>query len=246
MWYESGLLPGPQDEPARKLDEHELDCTPNHIDDIYLELSLSRVRGPYTVGGLFLSLLSVWSCTMLLDSASWVELDGCLLFAVICTLTLVMGVAMIRYDIQLPRDEPIRFNRIRRRVYVYLVEPRYNPFAKGPRVIRVVAFDWDSLRAKKLAGGRGTCTDIVKLEVIDSCSGKKIDDFYLARVFQKGPERWMLVRAFMQMGPNALPVFSTPARDWNNEKTRNPIRQIAPKVEWPPEVDAESRTVPDE
>uniref|UniRef100_UPI0030D77442 DUF6708 domain-containing protein n=1 Tax=Pseudomonas sp. RL_105y_Pfl2_101 TaxID=3088708 RepID=UPI0030D77442 len=50
---------------------------------------------------------------------------------------------------------------------------------------------------------------------------------------------------FMQQGPQALPTFSRPPRDWNNEDVSfNLARRLAPKVRWPTEIDLESRTGP--
>jgi hypothetical protein len=54
-----------------------------------------------------------------------------------------------------------------------------------------------------------------------------------------------MAQLFMHQGPQALPAFSKPPRDWNNEDVRfNLARRLAPKVQWPADIDLQSRTAP--
>lgn len=51
--------------------------------------------------------------------------------------------------------------------------------------------------------------------------------------------------AFMNQGPEALPQYPNPPRDWNNHVPPYHLAlRLAPKVEWPADMDVESRTGP--
>src|SRR5690606_32555246 len=57
-----------------------------------------------------------------------------------------MVILFFRTDFSIPRDRPIRFNRSRRKVYVYEYAYTWNPFIKWPATIK--EFDWDTLQAE--------------------------------------------------------------------------------------------------
>ncbi|WP_370512790.1 DUF6708 domain-containing protein, partial [Achromobacter sp. LC458] len=58
-----------------------------------------------------------------------------------------MAYHCIRIDTAIPRDEPVRFNRLRRTVYVYSFEHVWwNPFAKWQ--VTTKSYDWADLRAE--------------------------------------------------------------------------------------------------
>jgi len=80
-----------------------------------------------------------------------------------------------------------------------------------------------------------------------------IDRVLLTNDIEKGEQYWAIARLFMQQGPEALPEFIYPPRDWNefpksnpweNASHRNPFDRLAPEVQWPAEMDVESRTAP--
>nr|WP_324288781.1 DUF6708 domain-containing protein [Pseudomonas putida] len=48
----------------------------------------------------------------------------------------------------------------------------------------------------------------------------------------------------MQDGIEAIPAFVHSSVDWNTKYSSNPFERLAPKVQWPPEMDLESRTAP--
>ncbi len=60
-----------------------------------------------------------------------------------------------------------------------------------------------------------------------------------------GEHMWATARAFMNQGPEARPKYPHPPRDWNDDVPwyNVPLR-LAPKVEWPADMDHESRTAP--
>ncbi|HFL2186245.1 TPA: DUF6708 domain-containing protein [Pseudomonas putida] len=49
-----------------------------------------------------------------------------------------------------------------------------------------------------------------------------------------------------QQGPEALPKFVHPPRDWNDDDGLSHMHCLAPKVHWPEDIDRESRTAPSE
>ncbi|MFJ4154849.1 DUF6708 domain-containing protein [Pseudomonas sp. NPDC089752] len=155
----------------------------------------------------------------------------------------------IRYELGLPRDEPIRFNRHRRKVYFYQYRMnRLNPFGRKGWGVQPIAYDWDALTAEVyrmyLPMGYGGLKEEVRISVRDLESGEVIDRFFLSDDIQEGEQYWAIARLFMQEGPDAIPDFIYPPRDWNEEKLSNPFDQRAPKVKWPAAMDLESRTAP--
>jgi hypothetical protein len=153
-------------------------------------------------------------------------------------------------DIEAPRDEPIRFNRIRRKVYVYRFHhDGRRPFSRTAWGVRPEVYNWDDLRAEACSVygpmGTGGLIETVTLAVVKPGTNNVIDRFHFAHDIQQGEMYWAMAQLFMQQGPQALPTFPRPPRDWNNEPvTFNLARRLAPKVKWPHDMDIESRTGP--
>ncbi|WP_353744900.1 DUF6708 domain-containing protein [Pseudomonas sp. PGPPP1] len=160
------------------------------------------------------------------------------------------GAYIWRMDVEAPRDEPIRFNRLRRKVYVYRFHRNgLRPFSRTAWGIRAEVYDWDDLRAEACSVygpmGSGGLIETVTLAVVKPGTRQVIDRFHFAHEIQQGEMYWAMAQLFMQQGPHALPTFPRPPRDWNNETvTFNLARRLAPKVRWPAEIDRESRTAP--
>ncbi|WP_408980906.1 DUF6708 domain-containing protein [Pseudomonas sp. B21-009] len=160
------------------------------------------------------------------------------------------GLYYWRMEVEAPRDEPIRFNRLRRKVYVYRFHHNgRRPFSRTAWGVRAEVYDWDDLRAEGCSVygpmGAGGLIETISLAVVEPGTNKVIDRFHFAHGIQQGEMYWALAQLFMQQGPQALPAFPRPPRDWNNEKvTFNLARRLAPKVKWPEDIDLESRTAP--
>lgn len=158
------------------------------------------------------------------------------------------GVYFWRMDTEAPRDEPIRFNRFRRKVYVYrFYRDGLRPFSRTAWGVRAEVYDWDNLRAEACSVygpmGSGGLIETVTLAVVKPGTHQVIDRFHFAHEIQQGEMYWAMAQLFMQQGPQALPAFPRPPRDWNNEDVSfNLARRLAPKVQWPAEIDLESRT----
>ena len=154
---------------------------------------------------------------------------------------------MIRVDTAIPRDEPIRFNRLRRKVYVYSFHYiLWNPFARWYVTTR--AYNWDDLRAEvwrqrgATAQGGLIFTWGVSIAVVKPGTNQVIDRFPLS-VGQDEGSSWDYVRAYMQHGTDALPPVET-FNDPDQVPPYNLALRLAPKVRWPAQIDAESRSAP--
>lgn len=127
---------------------------PNHIDSIYLELGRSTTRAR-EFGLLIGSIVAIASfvafafafyliATQYERMGFWIAIQGASCFIAACWLFAFY----IRMDFQLPRDEPMRFNRIRRKVYVYrFTFSRTFPFSRHRWGVRPIAYNWDDLYA---------------------------------------------------------------------------------------------------
>ena len=228
-----------------------LPTPPNHMDDAYLELSRHTLRVPgvgMLIGGLFLALVLTFLSLTVFSGLPPVELAPVLLLLILTALW--AGIYMIRMDVEPPCDEPIRFNRLRRKVYVYRFHHDWlRPFSRKAWGVRPAEYNWDDLHAEACSVygpmGTGGLIENITLTVLKPGTHEVLDRFIFAHDIDHGEQYWAMAQLFMQQGPQALPTFPHPPRDWNNEPANfNLARRFAPKVQWPDEMDLESRTAP--
>ena len=250
-------LPKPSDTPSAHPCSRLIFNFPNHMDEIYLELPRStvRTRGIMVWLAISLTLVGIVDLYMILHYAvSSQNIKFLILLILIITVfILVYSVGLIwRLDTTPPRDEPIRFNRARRKVYVYRFHyAALRPFSRKAWFTRAEVYDWADLRAEACSiygpMGSGGLVETVSLAVVRPGTNEVLDRFHFAHGGLQGEMYWALAQIYMQQGPEALPKFDRPPRDWNNEKiTFNLARHLAPKVKWPEAIDLESRTAPDQ
>ncbi|MDU9389341.1 DUF6708 domain-containing protein [Pseudomonas sp. zfem002] len=146
-----------------------------------------------------------------------------------------------------PRDLPLRFNRPRQRLYAYNFKYRWwNPFERW-RVVPV-AYDWSQVRAERWSRRHFTAQGGiilqcgVELSIVKPGTNDVIDRFPLTAM-GADEHAWAYVCTYMQQGPEALPPPGPPW-DHNDVLWCNVAMLLAPKVEWPVEMDRESRTAP--
>lgn len=238
-------LPAPNDPPEML---EAFGDPPNHVDDAYLEFPRSSLnsRGVLVLLGFILLLLGVFELLFLVCmSVHHLGLE--LLGVLVVASSFWFGAMVIRTDISPPLDEPIRFNRLRRKVYVYRFHYCWwRPFNNALWYVKPEIYDWDDLRAEfyRVYVPTVTYNSGVNIAAVKPGTNKVIDRFF----FGHGIERdnyWNMAVAFMQSGPDVLPKFDRPPRDWNNEDPGiNLARRFAPKVKWPEAMDIESRTAP--
>ncbi|WP_347881637.1 DUF6708 domain-containing protein, partial [Pseudomonas sp. GD03858] len=147
-------LPDPNSPSSLDKSTSAMRTPPSYTCSEYLELSRSTfaIRGIFWIGGgLTLLITAPWiylffhiSLTLATISM-WPSLIGLIIFvAVYWTL-----IPFLRIDLELPRNEPIRFNRLRRKVYFYQYRyDRIRIFSRSRWGVKPVAYDWDDLIAE--------------------------------------------------------------------------------------------------
>ncbi|MCE0853835.1 MULTISPECIES: DUF6708 domain-containing protein [Pseudomonas] len=225
---------------------------PNYFDDVFLELprSSSILRGlTFLIGAAGLLLLLGITLYMY-----WSFLrDDWLMSLSVAIITPALSWSLIPYiklDLVAPRDEPIRFNRLRQKIYIY--EFRYDRifiFSRKRWGVKPVAYNWDDVTAevyRVYAPGHGGLIENVMLSVRNPETNEVIDRVFFTHDLYHGEAYWAIARLFMQQGPEALPKFVHPPRDWNDDDGLSHMHCLAPKVHWPEDIDRESRTAPSE
>jgi hypothetical protein len=248
-------LPEPNNPSESKIDPLLMSSPPNHYDEVYMELARStlRVRGVAIWGAIIgVPMALVLVCMMVDMLLFWKRYDLELLALEIGGVVVIIwsAVYLWRLDTTAPRDEPIRFNRARRKVYVYrFYHNGLFPFSRTSWYCCAEAYNWDDLRAEYSSfygpGGNGGFIESISLAVVVPGTNKVLDRFHFAHGGQQGEMYWAMAQRFMQQGPDSIPTFEYLPRDWNNEDvTLNLARYLAPKVKWPEDMDIESRTAP--
>ncbi|WP_236409961.1 DUF6708 domain-containing protein [Pseudomonas sp. S31] len=232
-----------------------LEPPPNHIDQNYIELprTLLRVRGVGIVTGA-LAILSGTAALLfglIIETYSTRSID---LEHIAVSIGIFLGAIFtftpyIRLDLKLPRDEPIRFNRHRRKVYFYQYRiDRLHPFSRKTWGVKPVAYNWNELTVEVYQFyaplGYGGYKEEIRISVRKPGTDEIIDRIFFTDDIEAGKQYWATARLFMHEGAEALPDFVHPPWDWNEGIHSNPFNQRAPKVQWPTEMDLESRTAP--
>jgi len=193
----------------------------NHVDETYLEISKSSgmMRGimvffsiPQFAGVVFLS----WFFYVqigLPDIIREVGILGALSTIFFFPGLLAMGIFALRIDLSTPRDEPIRFNRKRRKVYVSEFQHTWNPFAHWGVIAK--EFAWHTIQAEitKQAGFNGKIYMVRYALVLVSVkpgTNEVVDRFTLKGNMMTTKElhaTWAYIKNYMAGGPEAVPVF---------------------------------------
>ncbi|WP_309147874.1 DUF6708 domain-containing protein [Pseudomonas soli] len=248
-------LPLPNEEPTQKLNAALLPPTPNKINNTYIEIPRStlKIRGIGLIGGsiaMLLGLLPILTLvhTTLIEGEK-IGLDFIAIILTIITAAYWVTIPLVRLDIELPRDEPIRFNRLRQKVYFYEYrQDRVWVLSKKHWGVRPVVYNWSDLIAEvyRLYApmGNGGLVENIVIAVRKTGTNEIIDRLFFSHDIEVGKQYWEIIRLFMQQGPDALPTFVRPPRNWDNDFELTPIRRLAPRVQWPEAIDRESRTGP--
>ncbi|MFJ3462607.1 DUF6708 domain-containing protein [Achromobacter spanius] len=233
---------------------------PTHMDETYVEFArnTSSIRGVI----IYFSLLMAWiglkyvvfsaphfyASAMAFSSTG--EIVG-IVFLDIMTLSVCAYAAYIFYraDVAPPRDLPLRFNRLRRKAYVYgFHSVWWNPFERG--YVTTASYDWDDLRAEKwkvrgaTPGGSLIIKEGVSIAVVEPGTNNVVTRFHLNTDAANTSNFWAYVCAYMQNGIQGLDPDQAEPRDANDVAPYNIALRLAPKVQWPADMDRESRTAP--
>lgn len=138
---------------------------------------------------------------------------ACLLFFLGYSFPCVLLFLLLKMDLCSPADEPVRFNRITRKVYVYHYHRSWNPFKKW--YVEIKCFNWDDIRAEiTTQGGMVGYGYISRVNLIcsvyDPDTNEVIDRFPLAGNLPHGmatglPELWRYCCVFMNEPELRLP-----------------------------------------
>ncbi|WP_261241597.1 MULTISPECIES: DUF6708 domain-containing protein [unclassified Pseudomonas] len=244
-WQED--LPGPGEKVA--IEASLCRKSPNYQDGIYLEIPRSSIsfRGVF----IFFSLLTAYSVFDIPRYIVDAFFEGDTEFLFTGSLVFLVSVWSTLFSFKIavcpPRDEPLRFNRLRRKIYAYNFKHTWwNPFAAWTVV--PVSYDWSQVRAERWSqmGGLPNGGVIYKagvvLSIVEPGTNVVIDRFPLGTM-GADEHAWAYICTYMQEGPAALPI-PDPPKDHNDVLWCEFALRLAPKVTWPADMDLESRTAP--
>ena len=226
-----------------------LEGSPNVLNEVYLEVSrcVSRARGTGIYIGLIMSCALLWMHYFVFFKVGLISLEVVALILCVTGVIAYPVFLVYRLEVDRPRDLPIRFNRLRRRMYVYDFKySTWNPFAKWQ--VEVSAWEWENVyaeswRSTTLGAGGGLIINFgVSLAVVDPGTHNAVNRFMLC-VNSANEHAWAYICTYMQYGPHALPL-PDPPRDHDDILWCNIALRLAPKVHWPEDMDLESRTAP--
>ncbi|MCU7241517.1 MULTISPECIES: DUF6708 domain-containing protein [Pseudomonas] len=244
-WKEDFNLPN----APTKVDPSPILLNSNHQDDIYLETPRNSVN----TGGLLTLCIPLSITTIILGariiatSIQHNDYESLLTISILISIITWQVAIYFRLVRTAPRDEPIRFNRARQKVYAYnFTFCWWNPFIPWP--IKIVSYDWKDVRAERWRkqavthqGSHLVKTGIM-LSVVEPGTNKVIDRFSLSNTY--GEESiWAYICTYMQHGLDAV----SPAphnEDHNLLLWYQFAKRLAPEVKWPEAIDHESRTAP--
>lgn len=223
--------------------------SPNHQDLIYLEVP--RPLGWAREVMAFLSLPTIAITTPLLSfinsNLEQRDFESVLVDILILACGVWASVFCLRVSISPPRDEPLRLNRVRKKLYAYNFKYCWwNPFTNWK--VETVCYDWSQVRAERwsqtgaLPNGGLIFKWGVTLSIVAPGTNNVIDRFPLVTM-GADQHAWAYICTYMQEGPSALPPPGEP-KDHNDVLWCEFALRLAPRVEWPAEMDLESRTAP--
>ena len=211
----------------------------NHIDETYLEISRAsgKLRGvmlffsiPPFAGSIFGIWLFGGDMSELITEFDWFSV----FFPIAVLGSIAMGIFSLRIDLATPRDEPVRFNRKRGKVYFSEFKHTWNPFGKWETVAK--EFDWHTLQAEitKQAGFNGKIymeRYALFLVSVKPGTNEVLDRFQLAgnTPFENNfSALWAYIKEYMDGGAIVKP--ETPLR-------KQEVRFIHSIYEWFPILD---------
>jgi len=250
-------LPGPGETPVVKPSLKE--SGPNHVDDTYLELSRrsSSIRGVLLFAVIITGYCAVVEMPGVIFRTllrAFASINQDVLFNLVIGLFAMalcawISVLMYRTDVTQPRDLPIRFNRLRRKIYVYGFHMVWwKPFSHW--YVTTASYDWDDVRAEvwEQWGASSSGTLMIKwgvsIAIVKPGTNEVIERFPLSTYNKDLDNLWAYVCTYMQQGPDALPPCDIEPRDANDVPPYNLALRWAPMVEWPEAMDIESRSAP--
>ena len=225
------------------------DKSPNHQDFIYLELSRTlgwarEIIAFFSLPTIAFALLTPY---IIIDSFEHRDFENAFIGILFLACETWASAIFLRVSISPPRDEPLRFNRVRKKIYAYNFRHCWwNPFATWR--VETVSYDWSQVRAERwsqtgvLPSGGVIYKSGVMLSIVAPGTNNVIDRFRLSTM-GADQHAWAYICTYMQQGPSALPPPGEP-KDHDDVLWCEFALRLAPRVVWPAAMDLESRTAP--
>ncbi|QOF78332.1 DUF6708 domain-containing protein [Variovorax sp. 38R] len=188
----------------------------NHLDEVYLEFSMASdiPRGFMLWGGVACVAVGLGLSYLLFKVTTWEGVANWMvgLLIVMWFVALSHGIFFLRFDLCLPKDRPVRFNRSQGKVYANSYVWNHNPFGRWGG--RVKVFEWSTLQAeitKQIGASGEVVTQRYALELVACKAGsfEAVDRFRLqhgAQTTLEYEEQWEFLRRYMNEGLVGLPL----------------------------------------
>jgi hypothetical protein len=185
----------------------------NHLDGAYLEFSLaSDITRGVTLGLGAICLLAAFGIGELFISLASRSGQSWMWWSVIVPGLLVpLAWFFLRFDLRLPKERPVRFNRRQGKVYANYYTWTHNPFGRWGGGVKV--FDWDTLQAeitRQMGASGELITTRYAFELVACKHGtfEEVERFRLqhgGQTTKQYEEQWELLRHYMARGLEGLP-----------------------------------------
>lgn len=221
----------------------------NHQDPIYLEIprALGAAREILIIFTLPIVVFAALQPSLIISSFKHRDFSLLFIDLLLFACEIWTSIFFLRISISPPRDEPLRFNRARRKIYAYNFKYCWwKPL--GSWKVETVCYDWSQVRAERwsqtgvLPSGGVIYKSGVMLSIVAPGTNNVIDRFRLSTM-GADQHAWAYICTYMQQGPSALPPPGEP-KDHNDVLWCEFALRLAPRVVWPAEMDLESRTAP--
>lgn len=216
----------------------------NNVSEVYLEIGR-----PFAMFREVMGLLAVAACIQFLFFVRFAgtffiepDMESVLFFLGSLIMATWAPAICFRFLISVPRDNPIRFNRARQKIYAYNTNPNFFlPWRACP--VDIAIYDWSQVRGEYfLTNTQNFSGEGIMLSIVKPGTNEVIDRFPL-RLGAQNDSLWNYICIYMQHGPSVLPDFHTP-RDANEVSPYGIFAHLAQKVKWPADIDRESITAP--
>ena len=190
----------------------------NTMDGIFLEVSRAStlMRGAGILFGIICGIGLMLMLSFLAYMIFPVEKDT-LIFVPIWAAMVIFGLGvtllLLRTDLSILRDRPVRLNRLRSTVFIYEQAYTWNPFVRWPTSVK--EFDWNTLHAEihRQAGFSGKAYVQRFALWIVSCkpgTNEVVDRFELkgnSPTTEELYNTWAYCRQYMEHGTKDLPAY---------------------------------------
>lgn len=218
-WYEDLPLLGEKQAETPCIDE---EC--NKLNEVFLEVSRSSsiMRGILLWFALF-GVLTVFPLFLFSMKLAFTSRDIGIGLTALALIVYGVGGAILfyclRFELQAPLDRPVRFNRKKRKIYIYEYNWTWNPFGRWRTAFKV--FDWDNVRAEitRQRGFNGTAyieRYALSLAHCEPGTNTVLDrfDLHSGAVFTSGLQAiWAYCCEYMEKGLEGLPETKPRPKD---------------------------------